>query len=155
MTRMSPWKVTTDPMILRRVGKTGEELCEAGAVCCRIVIQGLDEIDPSSGKTNRQRLVEELADVQAQIDVTRKALLAGESRQFEERTLVKIGNMADWERQMREEVPRLRFVRETTLGTTPIDASRPLLRSVMAPMLQERCTCLGMPGTNDCKVHGS
>lgn len=67
---MNKWEVTTDPRILRRVGKTGEELCEAGAVVCRIVIQGIDEVDPSSGKTNRQRLTEELADVRAQIDLT-------------------------------------------------------------------------------------
>lgn len=101
MTRMAPWKVTTDPMILRRVGKTGEEVSELGAVCARIVIQGIDEIDPNSGESNRKRFVDELADVQAQINVSRKAL-AIDPEYFDARVARKEGNMEDWESQMRE-----------------------------------------------------
>jgi NTP pyrophosphatase (non-canonical NTP hydrolase) len=66
----SPWVPTTNRMLLRRMGKTGEELGELMSVVCRIVIQGetLEEIDPGSGKTNRQRLIEETADVMAQLE---------------------------------------------------------------------------------------
>lgn len=102
MSRMSPWRVTTDPMILRRVGKTGEEANELGAVACRIVIQGIDEVDPSSGKTNRQRFFEELADVQAQINCSRRAFLI-DADAFEDRVARKESDMADWEQQMQGE----------------------------------------------------
>lgn len=66
---MSKWQVTTDPKILRRMGKTGEELGELTNVVNRIVIQGIDEVDPGTGKKNRVRLEEEIADVFAQLDV--------------------------------------------------------------------------------------
>lgn len=99
MTRMAPWKVTTDPMILRRVGKTGEEVGELGAVCARIVIQGIDEIDPNSGETNRKRFTDELADVQAQINVSRRKLEI-DPEYFDARVARKEANMDHWESQM-------------------------------------------------------
>jgi hypothetical protein len=67
---VSKWVPTTDLMMLRRMGKLQEELGELTAVAARVVIQGIDEIDPSSGKVNRLRLEEESADVLAQIDET-------------------------------------------------------------------------------------
>lgn len=51
----------------RRLGKTTEELGELSAVVGRIGIQGIDEIDPSSGEANRARLQDEMADVMAQL----------------------------------------------------------------------------------------
>lgn len=67
---MSPWQPDPDPRQARRIGKTTEEVNELGVVLARISIQGLDEIDPSSGKTNRVRLEEEAGDVYAQLDLT-------------------------------------------------------------------------------------
>lgn len=64
------WVPTTDLVILRRMGKLQEELGELGVAAARIVIQGLDGIDPDSGKGNLQRLEEEIADVLAQCNVT-------------------------------------------------------------------------------------
>jgi NTP pyrophosphatase (non-canonical NTP hydrolase) len=69
MTDMNPWTPDTCPQQARRVGKTLEELGELTAVLGRISIQGLHAIDPASGKTNRQRMVEEMADVLAQFKV--------------------------------------------------------------------------------------
>lgn len=66
---MNPWQVTTDEAALRRLGKTAEELSELQAVLARIIIQGVDEIDPSSGKTNRTRMEEETADAFAQLSL--------------------------------------------------------------------------------------
>lgn len=63
------WIPTTDLKVLRRVGKTQEELGELGAVLARVIIQGIDEIDPGSGKVNRQRLTEEVADVYTQLQL--------------------------------------------------------------------------------------
>lgn len=96
MSSVSKWVLTTDPVTVRRMGKTGEECAELLAVTTRIAIQGIDEIDPSSGKTNRQRLTEEVADVYAQLDATVESLIL--DRQFiEARRARKLGYMHEWE----------------------------------------------------------
>lgn len=71
---LSMWTTTTDPMMLRRMGKLGEELGELQAVAARCVIQGIDEIDPGTGRVNRDRLQDEIADVMAQCETTIRAL---------------------------------------------------------------------------------
>lgn len=93
---MQPWAPTLTPHQTRRAGKTLEELSELASVLARIQIQGLDDIDISSGKTNRQRLEEEAADVYAQLrltcksfDLDRIAILA--------RVEKKLALMAEWE----------------------------------------------------------
>jgi NTP pyrophosphatase (non-canonical NTP hydrolase) len=95
-TIMSPWQATNDPMMLRRMGKTGEEAGELLAVTSRIIIQGIDEIDPSSGKTNRQRLQEEIADVYAQLDCTIDALYLDLNTIMRRRS-AKVEQMLEWE----------------------------------------------------------
>lgn len=93
---MSKWVPTTDLMTLRRMGKLAEELGELQAVTARVVIQGIDEVDPGTGKVNRQRLLDELADVQAQIGCT---LLAFDLDQayLQRRVAEKMRQMAEWE----------------------------------------------------------
>jgi len=99
---MSKWIPINDLMLQRRMGKTGEEVCELGAVVNRIQIQGIDEIDPASGKTNRQRLEEETADVYAQLDENISRL--GLSLEFiEQRRQVKRGYMQEWEAMFEKE----------------------------------------------------
>lgn len=93
---MNKWQVTTDPLMLRRMGKTGEELGELQNVVSRIIIQGIDEIDPGTGKTNRQRLIDETADVLAQCYVNMAALGLPES-EINARVDTKVGLMAEWE----------------------------------------------------------
>lgn len=70
MSSMNPWLPEPDPRIRRRTGKTGEELAELQKVIFRIAIQGIDGVDPETGKTNRECLQEELADVIAQCEET-------------------------------------------------------------------------------------
>lgn len=94
---MSKWEVTTDQKLLRRLGKLLEELGEASAVAARIIIQGVDEVDPGSRKVNRERLMDELADVQAQIGCT-VLYLDLDQDYMACRTARKIRNMAEWER---------------------------------------------------------
>lgn len=94
---MSKWEVTTDQKLLRRLGKLLEELGEASAVAARILIQGVDEVDPGSRKVNRERLMDELADVQAQIGCT-VLYLKLDQDYMARRTARKIRNMAEWER---------------------------------------------------------
>lgn len=66
---LTAWYVETDAQRLRRLGKTLEELGELQAVVARCIIQGVGEVDPSSGKINRLRLQEEIADVYAQLEL--------------------------------------------------------------------------------------
>lgn len=93
---MNKWTPETDPMVLRRVGKTGEECAELSKVCSRITIQGLAGVDPATGESNRLALAKEVADVMAQCEVTIQAL--GLSREFiEARAATKVEQMAEWE----------------------------------------------------------
>ena len=94
--RMSPWMPTTDPRELRRLGKFMEELGELQAVVGRCLIQGIDEIDPSSGKTNRQRLIDEIGDVSAQTALT-IALYGLPIEAINARSEKKKAQMVDWE----------------------------------------------------------
>ena len=93
---MSKWQHTTDPLHVRRLGKTGEELAELAAVVSRCLIQGLDEVDPSSGKTNRQRLIDETADVRAQLNCNDRAF-GLPAEEMAARIAKKEGWMAEWE----------------------------------------------------------
>ena len=93
---MTKWVPESDPKILRRVGKTGEEAAELSKVCSRITVQGIDGVDPKTGVPNRQALMEELADVQAQIGC---CVLAFDLDQeyMALRTARKMDQMAEWE----------------------------------------------------------
>jgi NTP pyrophosphatase (non-canonical NTP hydrolase) len=98
---VSKWVPTQDLMTLRRLGKTGEELGELVAVVNRCVIQGIDEVDPGTGKTNRLRLEEDIADVSAQLMCTVQAFdLDGLA--INARMLRKIGYMNEWEAMFKE-----------------------------------------------------
>lgn len=98
--RMSKWEPDDAPHQARRIGKTLEELGELTAVLARISIQGLDAVDPSSGKINRQRLEEEIADVMAQCEVTTRVLKL-DILGIAWRTAEKSAQMAEWEEHYR------------------------------------------------------
>lgn len=59
----SPWQPMTEPLVLRALGKVLEELGEASKAVARALIQGIDEVDPKTGKPNREAIVDEVADV--------------------------------------------------------------------------------------------
>lgn len=94
---MNPWTPTTDLHMLRRMGKLQEELGELQAVAARCIIQGIDEIDPHSGEINRQRLLEEMADVSAQIGCCVRELSL-DMHEYVIRIEEKTAQMAEWER---------------------------------------------------------
>lgn len=66
----APWVPMSDPRDIKVVGKNIEEICEAGAALARALIQGIDGTEPSSGKSNRQWVQDELADVRATSSIT-------------------------------------------------------------------------------------
>lgn len=93
---MNKWEPDTDPHQARRIGKTLEELGELSAVLARISIQGMDAIDPASGKTNRRRMLEETADVMAQIECNIEAF-GMSTCALADRLQRKIRHMQEWE----------------------------------------------------------
>lgn len=66
---VSPWVPMTDPTDLKCLGKFNEELGECAAAVSRCIIQGIDEVEPITGKINKQWLEEEIADVLANMAV--------------------------------------------------------------------------------------
>ncbi len=102
---MNKWLPEPDPHLQHRLGKTGEEAAELACVTARASIQGLNEVDPSSGKTNRQRLLEEMADVEAQTYCTLAAikLTVAERAAYGERVLAKVDQMHEWEAHYHED----------------------------------------------------
>lgn len=102
MTNLTKWIPTTDLSQLRRLGKLSEELGELQAVAARCIIQGIDETDPASGQVNRLRLLNEIADVIAQCNVTVDAFKLDE-QQLIDRILDKQRQMREWESMFKGE----------------------------------------------------
>lgn len=61
--KSNPWQPITDVQQLRLLGKFGEELGECSAAVSRTIIQGIDEAEPVTGKSNRVWIEDEIADV--------------------------------------------------------------------------------------------
>lgn len=62
-----PWHPMSDPVDLKILGKALEELGELSSAISRCLIQGIDELEPTTGKPNRQWLKEEIVDVMVNI----------------------------------------------------------------------------------------
>ena len=60
---------THDEPRLAHLGKLGEEAGELSSIVSRCIIQGINEADPESGKSNREALAEEIADVFAMAEL--------------------------------------------------------------------------------------
>lgn len=66
---IEPWHPMTSAVDLKHLGKLAEELGEAGSAVARCIIQGIEEREPVTLKSNREWLEDELADVLANIDL--------------------------------------------------------------------------------------
>ena len=64
---INPWQPITHAIDLKHLGKLAEEVNELGAAIARCIIQGIDEFEPVTGKTNREWLMDEIADVRANV----------------------------------------------------------------------------------------
>ncbi len=67
MSDMHPWVPMSNPTDIKHLGKLGEEAGELCSAVSRCLIQGIDGIEPTTGKSNRIWLEEEMADVLASI----------------------------------------------------------------------------------------
>ena len=65
-----PWHPISNAVDLKTLGKLGEEVNELGSAICRCVIQGVFEHEPVTGKLNSEWLEDEIADVQAGMELT-------------------------------------------------------------------------------------
>lgn len=64
-----PWHPISNAVDLKHLGKLGEETAELSRIVARIIIQGMDGIDPASGENNTINLQKEMADVIANIEL--------------------------------------------------------------------------------------
>jgi hypothetical protein len=64
-----PWTPMSDPVDLKHLLKLQEELNECGAAVARCLIQGIDEREPVTHKSNRTWLEEEISDVIANVEL--------------------------------------------------------------------------------------
>ena len=71
---ISPWMPEQDRIRLALLGKLSEECNELAARAARCIIQGLEESDPASNRTNRTELACEIADVIACTEVAIEVL---------------------------------------------------------------------------------
>lgn len=63
--RISPWLPEQDRLHLAVLGKLAEECNELAIRATRCIIQGIDEADPESRRSNRIEMQREIADVLA------------------------------------------------------------------------------------------
>lgn len=66
---VSPWHPMSSAVDKKHIGKLLEELGELTAAASRCLIQGIDEREPITGKPNYEWLMEEIADVQANLEL--------------------------------------------------------------------------------------
>lgn len=70
--KLNPWHPMTDPVDLKHMGKLLEELNEAGSATARCLIQGINEVEPTTKKLNKLWLEEEMADVIANFELVQE-----------------------------------------------------------------------------------
>lgn len=100
---ISPWMPVTDQQLLAVLGKLGEEGGELAARCCRCIIQGLDELDPDTGRTNREELSREISDVAACMQMLHHTEGVGTNP---ERVNGKFAGFQRWRRMIRDRLAR-------------------------------------------------
>lgn len=90
---ISPWMPEQDQLRLAALGKLAEECNELAGRAVRCIIQGINETDPDSGRTNHSELEREIADVQACIIIATALLKAVPN---EGRRNTKVGGFLRW-----------------------------------------------------------
>lgn len=104
-TEVSDWVPMSNPVHLAVLGKAGEELGELISAKDRCIIQGLDGIDPDSGKVNRDWLTDEVADVAAMLlHIARRFNL--DSHAIEERKQRKYVYKGKWFDKLQRDLDR-------------------------------------------------
>lgn len=71
---ITAWLPEQDPHRLAVLGKLAEECNELAGRAVRCIIQGIDEKDPATGRTNRDELAREASDVEACLEMVESLL---------------------------------------------------------------------------------
>lgn len=93
----NPWHPMTDAVDLKHLGKLTEELGECTSAVSRCIIQGIDEVEPSTGEKNREWLTKEIADVLAGIDLVIQRFGLNQA-QINDRKYRKMAYLRQWHR---------------------------------------------------------
>jgi len=93
-----PWHPITDKVDLKILGKLQEELGELQSAIARCMIQGVDECHPVTGKSNREWMQEEVADVLAGLDIAIERFHNFARKPINERRYAKREYLARWHR---------------------------------------------------------
>jgi hypothetical protein len=88
------WLPEPDLIIHQAMGKVGEEAGELATIVSRCLIQGVDGVNPTTGKPNRQALEEEIADVFAAARWLRDV---GGLRDMQAREERKLAGFREWQ----------------------------------------------------------
>lgn len=99
---LNPWHPTTRPIDLKHLGKFGEELNECGSAVSRCIIQGIDEREPVTGKSNREWLEDEIADVTANMALVSEHFDLDHERIFK-RVMRKMEQLRAWHSMLEEQ----------------------------------------------------
>ena len=101
--RPSKWIPITNMVDTAHIGKALEEAGELVSILARIQIQGIDEVDPDTGKPNRIALQEELADFRAMAFLLTERFDLDRA-QMAIRAARKVEMKREWHRMLLEEV---------------------------------------------------
>jgi len=91
--KMNPWHPMRDPIDIKHLGKLQEELGELQAAISRCMIQGINENEPVTGKSNRLWIEEEIADVYANL---RLVINHFNLRPLSSRIILKMTQLKSW-----------------------------------------------------------
>lgn len=90
-----PWHPISNPVDLKHLGKLAEELGELSAAVARCMIQGPNATEPTTGKFNLVWLMEEIADVTANVELVKERFFIPEY-QVRERAERKKAQLREW-----------------------------------------------------------
>lgn len=93
--KMNPWHPMSNPVDLKHLGKFGEELGECASAVSRCIIQGINENEPITGKSNKKWLEEEIADILAGAELV-VARFDLDTREIYKRTARKKEQLKSW-----------------------------------------------------------
>lgn len=108
------------PTMAAVLGKLGEESAELCNIIMRIWIQGIDGADPGTGKPNTVALWEEIADVEAMIEMCKRVI------SFLPRDLVAVRR----EKKIAMKTEWIRMLEEHYLENAPTSTGHPASREV-------------------------
>ncbi|WP_222247017.1 hypothetical protein [Rhizobium leguminosarum] len=100
---INPWMPEPNAIVHQALGKLGEEVGELSQIVARCLIQGFTASEPVTLKANRDRIAEEIVDVEAAIQWLKEVTNLGIHEDWvEARRLKKLDGFRRWQAMIRE-----------------------------------------------------